>query len=856
MARTLMPKSGVVMPYVVVNRDAAVVGVQKIDNRAGSIDLTADLGYIKESVADGKYAAKADSYTKTEVDAAHAKFLANDDALLNYGTPLQSHDAHNTGTGKIDLIKAETFTNPSDNTTSENNIVIGDLDSGIQGVHIFSEGRVDIVYKNDANQTVSAPLYSKRYRPETEDMPFAVVGEYVRDGSGRVISVNKTGVNSDITSLTNLATIQEGTAGSTLEIGKATQFNKDITVNETVHAHAISVDNLTSNITANFSGKVYVPAGTSGTEAVNFAQMNAAIAQSGGGGGGVGSGYMSSFLGSVEWLNGSEGGVPAGYLAASGQIVNRADYPELWSAIEKGLLNSIDDTGWLNIAGGNHVHRSKFSTGDGSTTFRLPDLNGKVAGSASGIFLGGPSDGIPGYSSKSSGVTYIQSAPNITGSASNQGAAAFPATGYAADSALQPGPNHPSQLQPATGSGANGIHLNASLSDGTYGRDGKWLYPNHAVGVWIIRVSGLMQTGSTSVEIKKTDATPPANATLATGGVLVSKYEGMNVGTTKATFSTNHVVGTKASAAEITVDATGISGQSKSFRFDSNGDFFVPGQVNASSLELKYDTPFIDFHSQNSTTDYTYRMICESDSILRFTGSGDNANVWFDKGLVFSSRGAANQGIYMHSDPVPGGNLMYVADVGGGVVRHGVIGGYVTRKGSLGTWGGNGEGNLFNFDWGGAQAGAGVATQTGGGDGHNHWIQAVQPFDVWVDSTFIGRLAFATTSDKHLKTDITYHTDAIKALEEVNQWKVADFTYKSRGEHSPERKGFGFIAQELREVSPEVVRGIGIEDGEDITDPEVAKRALELDEVSLIAKLTQAVQALTKRVEELEKANG
>lgn len=40
MSRNLMPKSGAMAPYVVVNRDAAVAGVFSVDGEAGAVDLT------------------------------------------------------------------------------------------------------------------------------------------------------------------------------------------------------------------------------------------------------------------------------------------------------------------------------------------------------------------------------------------------------------------------------------------------------------------------------------------------------------------------------------------------------------------------------------------------------------------------------------------------------------------------------------------------------------------------------------------------------------------------------------------------------------------------------------------------
>lgn len=60
----------------------------------------------------------------------------------------------------------------------------------------------------------------------------------------------------------------------------------------------------------------------------------------------------------------------AGFLKANGTLVNRADYPALWAyAQASGTLVSDDE--WSKGRWG------CFSTGDGSTTFRLPELRGE-----------------------------------------------------------------------------------------------------------------------------------------------------------------------------------------------------------------------------------------------------------------------------------------------------------------------------------------------------------------------------------------------------------------------------------------------------------------------------------------------
>lgn len=66
----------------------------------------------------------------------------------------------------------------------------------------------------------------------------------------------------------------------------------------------------------------------------------------------------------------SEASIPGGSIANNGQLVNRATWPELWTLFSS---QAISDAAWV----ADPLQRGKPSTGDGSTTFRMPDLNGK-----------------------------------------------------------------------------------------------------------------------------------------------------------------------------------------------------------------------------------------------------------------------------------------------------------------------------------------------------------------------------------------------------------------------------------------------------------------------------------------------
>ena len=74
--------------------------------------------------------------------------------------------------------------------------------------------------------------------------------------------------------------------------------------------------------------------------------------------------------------------LPAGWVQSNGTVLSRAAYPDLYAyASASGAI--VTDTTWWNEwnAGG----CAKFSTGNGSTDFRLPDLRGEfIKGWAAG----------------------------------------------------------------------------------------------------------------------------------------------------------------------------------------------------------------------------------------------------------------------------------------------------------------------------------------------------------------------------------------------------------------------------------------------------------------------------------------
>ncbi len=87
---------------------------------------------------------------------------------------------------------------------------------------------------------------------------------------------------------------------------------------------------------------------------------------------------------SVQWWP-SRAAIPAGYAPADGQALPRATFPEAWAGIQAGNVPAVAEAAWQATPG----ERGKYTAGDGASTFRLPDYNGKAPGSLGALFLRG-----------------------------------------------------------------------------------------------------------------------------------------------------------------------------------------------------------------------------------------------------------------------------------------------------------------------------------------------------------------------------------------------------------------------------------------------------------------------------------
>ena len=89
-------------------------------------------------------------------------------------------------------------------------------------------------------------------------------------------------------------------------------------------------------------------------------------------------------LGFVTWWP-SRTAIPAGWAPLDGQVINRATYPDMWVSVQAGNFPQVPEATWQSDAS----VRGSYTAGDGTTTLRLPDLNGKSPGALGAVMLRG-----------------------------------------------------------------------------------------------------------------------------------------------------------------------------------------------------------------------------------------------------------------------------------------------------------------------------------------------------------------------------------------------------------------------------------------------------------------------------------
>lgn len=303
---------------------------------------------------------------------------------------------------------------------------------------------------------------------------------------------------------------------------------------------------------------------------------------SGGGGTGPTMNGVQNFGVGMPILWTSRAFTPAWAVVSDGQILNRADWPELW--VHAQMHTPIDDADWLANPG----KRGNYSNGDGSTTFRVPDFNGVQSGSIPGLFGRGDQGGL-----LPAGNVYESAAPNISGRIGAVDAAgrAVASSGTGAFSVRETDLTNGFVTSSATGTPNRYtyVYFDANSYNPVYGRSAKQVWPNSFVGVWIIRASGGFTAANTLWTVTNADASLPGSGTLVKGGEVKSVYRADEKTVHEMAMQSGYTVGNNLAEGNITqsrYDASGVLVEAESYGFRSNGlggsvITHIPGQTNS-----------------------------------------------------------------------------------------------------------------------------------------------------------------------------------------------------------------------------------------------------------------------------------
>jgi hypothetical protein len=216
--------------------------------------------------------------------------------------------------------------------------------------------------------------------------------------------------------------------------------------------------------------------------------------------------------------------IPPWAVAQDGQLLNRADWPELWAHAQ--MHGPIDDAAWL----GDPNSRGFYSMGDGSTTFRVPDKNGIIKNGVGGAVGDSYAQMYPSSGSGSAEqLMRPNGLPNIEGQFFiRQGNISDSGGVYNPAGAFSYGPNGASvgtvDVINTTAKVERMVRFRASDNNPIYGRY-EGVRPNTFFGVWLVRASGGFTAANTSWSVINEDDTIPAVGVRVAGGAVRSVYK-------------------------------------------------------------------------------------------------------------------------------------------------------------------------------------------------------------------------------------------------------------------------------------------------------------------------------------------
>ena len=169
--------------------------------------------------------------------------------------------------------------------------------------------------------------------------------------------------------------------------------------------------------------------------------------------------------------------IPTGSLPLLGGTFSRTAYKDLWEWVQTQTNYLISESAWQAKATANEGNVPFYSTGDGSTTFRVPSLSCWVKG-ANGIEEVGSylKAGLPNItgSAESTGGTDVASLENTTGAYTSE------------EGSFKP---HGSSTNTKYDGLSHMFTFNASLSNPIYGNSDT-VQPPSIVGMWLVKAFG------------------------------------------------------------------------------------------------------------------------------------------------------------------------------------------------------------------------------------------------------------------------------------------------------------------------------------------------------------------------------
>ncbi len=286
--------------------------------------------------------------------------------------------------------------------------------------------------------------------------------------------------------------------------------------------------------------------------------------------------------------------------------------------------------------------------------------------------------------------------------------------------------------------------------------------------------------------------------------------------------------------------------QTEIFGVEANGDVKVANslyakgvlqsdyQVKAQSIELSSSTPYIDFHHNNSTDDYTHRIITEDGALAVMPGLRVRGGLGI-YGASTSYGGPYSDGMIakLENDPpnVPVGSILPSPRF---IARFNTRGSDSNVNGAQASmWFEEHVGTTHRL----------VLMCAGFGANVQYW-----QFDAGgnINSSTRGGVQFLGTSDARLKHDIT-PTDGRQSVDRIKALELVTFVYNDDEQNRTRR---GIIAQQAQKVDPQYVKQVNtsyMRNGEQVNDDR-----LQLDNNVIMMDTLAAVKVLLERVDELE----